>query len=269
MQDKSAGKNDDKSGKTGGTESEPASIDSRHALNGGVRIHFLDSRGGDGGTPVVFVPGFGEEAMEHLSFIEALRPRRCIVVDLRGRGRSDVPESGYGMEEHAADLDAVIRETGLKRIHLVSYSRGTTYAMRWATTHPGFVASYSIGDYPAAQIIPPAWFPPKAEKSQWRGRPVAERMPVPAIRRLFADAVALDMWEDLRRLHCPMLVVRGGAQGAMLDEAAGNRYREVVANLTIETFEQSAHDLWNPDPSRFARTVAHFLDGIEARGPAA
>ena len=251
------------SGKTGGTEHEPASVDSRYAVNGSVRIHFLDSGGGGGGIPVVFVPGFGEEAMEHLPFVEALRPRRCIVVDLRGRGRSDVPEAGYGMEEHAADLDAVIRETGLQRIHLVSYSRGTTYAMRWATTHPGYLESYTIGDYPAAQIIPPDWFPPKAEKSKWRGRPVSERMPVPAIRRLFADAVKIDMWEDLRRLHCRVLVIRGGAPGAMLDEATANRYCEVLARPRIETFEQSAHDLWQPDPLRFARTLAQFLDSNE------
>lgn len=139
--------------------------------------------------------------------------------------------------------------------------------MRWATTHPGYLQSYTIGDYPAAQIIPPDWLPPKAEKSKWRGRPVSERMPVPAIRRLFADAVKTDMREDLRRLHCPMLVVRGGAQGAMLDAATAERYRQVVAQLTIETFEQSAHDLWQPDPLRFARTLAQFLDSNEPGGP--
>lgn len=241
-------------------------IQSRFADNGSVRIHFLDSGEADSRTPVVFVPGFGEEAMEHAPLIEALRPRRTIVVDLRGRGRSAIPESGYGMEEHAADLDAVIRETGLKRLHLVSYSRGTTYAMRWATTHPEYLASYTVGDYPAAQIIPPAWFPPKAEKSKWRGRPVSERMPVPAIRRLFADAVAIDMWQDLRRLACSMLVIRGGAQGAMLDDAGTDRYRQVVARLQVETFEDSAHDLWHPDPLRFARTVAQFLDTNETGG---
>lgn len=244
-------------------------IQSRFADHGTVRIHFLDSGHGDGDDriPVVFVPGFGEEAMEHLPFIEALRPRRTIVVDLRGRGRSDAPESGYGMDEHAADLDAAIHAAGLDRLHLVSYSRGTTYAMRWATTHAERLASYTIGDYPAEQVIPPAWFPPKAEKSKWRGRPVSERMPVPAIRRLFADAVALDMWEDLRRLNCPMLLIRGGAQGGMLNDASTARYREVVARLQVETFEESAHDLWNPDPLRFVRTLAQFLDNNETGDP--
>ena len=256
----------DASGEASKATNAPAPMQSRHATRGAVRIHFLDSGPGDGRTPIVFVPGFGEEALEHIPLIDAFRPRRTIVVDLRGRGRSDVPESGYGMEEHAADLDAVIRETGLLRLHLVSYSRGTTYAMRWATTHADRIESYSIGDYPAAQIIPPAWFPPKAEKSKWRGRPVSERMPVPAIRRLFADAVAIDMYQDLRRLNCPMLLIRGGAPGGMVDEATANRYRDVVERLQVETVESSAHDLWNPDPLRFARTVAQFLDSNETSG---
>ena len=53
----------------------------------------------------------------------------------------------------------------------------------------------------------------------------------------------------------------------MLDEAATARYREVVARLQVETFEESAHDLWSPDPLRFVRTLAQFLDSNETGGP--
>lgn len=248
--------------------SPPSAAASRWADSGGLRIHYLDSDpdagASPGDVPIVFVPGFGEEAEEHRAFIEALQPRRVIVVDLRGRGRSDAPAAGYGVDEHAADLDAVVRALGLRRLHLVSYSRGTTYALRWATTHPEHVASYLIGDYPALQHIPPAWFPPKAETSKWRGRPVSERMPVPAIRALFAEAVSIEMWDDLRHLTGPLMVIRGGQPGAMLDEAWTQGFRDAVPSVRIETFEDSAHDLWLPDPTRFVRTVAGFIDQVEA-----
>jgi pimeloyl-ACP methyl ester carboxylesterase len=234
--------------------------------NGPVRIHYLDSNpNASSEIPIVFVPGFGEEATEYLGFIEALRPRRTLVVDLRGRGRSDVPETGYTIDDHASDLDAVVRGMGVKQIHLVSFSRGTCYSMRWATLNPGYLKSYTIGDYPAEQIVPPAWFHVKSETSNWRGRPVNERMPVRAIRRMFADAVNVSMWDDLKRLRCPIQVIRGGAEGGMVDAARVARYREAVADLHVETFEESGHDLWLPDPLRFPRRVAAFVADAEAR----
>jgi len=205
--------------------------------------------------------------MEYLGFIDALRPRRTLVVDLRGRGRSDVPESGYTLDDHASDLDAVVRHINTPLVHLVSFSRGTGYAMRWATLNPGRLKSYTIGDYPAEQIVPPAWFPAKSETSKWRGRPVNERMPVPAIRRMFADAVNLSMWDDLKRLRCPIQVIRGGAEGGMIDAARVARYREVAADVHVETFEESGHDLWLPDPLRFPGRVAAFVAQAEVRSP--
>jgi pimeloyl-ACP methyl ester carboxylesterase len=249
-------------------QTQPASSEhlSRWVHNGPTRIHYLDSKpDASSEIPIVFVPGFGEEAMEHLPFLEVVAPRRCLIVDLRGRGKSDVPQSGYTIDHHADDLESVVNAANLKKVHLASFSRGTGYAMRWATRHPDRVASYCIGDYPPAQIVPPAWFQEKTLTSKWRGRPVNERMPVEAIRRLFADAVDMDLGPDLRRLTCPMLVMRGAKEGSMLDETRAERYRDVVADLRVEVFEESAHDLWVPDPTRFARAVTAFADEAEGR----
>src|SRR5215207_5435842 len=61
-------------------------------------------RAGEGTDPVVCLHGI---TAQHRAFNAAARylgPSRGLVgVDLRGRGDSDKPESGYGLEAHAAD----------------------------------------------------------------------------------------------------------------------------------------------------------------------
>ncbi|MCB0997630.1 MAG: alpha/beta fold hydrolase [Acidimicrobiales bacterium] len=238
----------------------------KFANNQGVRLHYLDSGGldsGGQGEPALFVPGFGEEAAEHTAVIEALAPRRTLVVDLRGRGRSDAPASGYSLAEHIADMEAIVAAAGVERVHLASYSRGTSYALGWATRHPEQVASLTIGDYPARQIKPPAWFAEKAPTRDWRGRPIVERMSAPAIAALIGEAVDIELWDRLDALDCPVLLIRGGAPGAIVDDALEARYRDHLGDLTVECFEDSAHDLWDPDPHRFVRTWHAFLAKVE------
>src|SRR5918998_1229297 len=63
------------------------------------------NRAGDGPDPVVCLHGI---TAQHRAFTTAARlvgPARGLVgVDLRGRGDSDKPDSGYGLEAHAGDV---------------------------------------------------------------------------------------------------------------------------------------------------------------------
>ena len=245
------------------TTAEPVS---RWAPNGDMRLHYLDARPSAGGAAVVVVPGFGEEAADHLDLVAALAPRRAVVVDLRGRGPSGRAAAGrYRMEDHVADLEAVVEHAGVERAHVVSYSRGTTYGLGWAVVHRDRVVSVAIGDYPAGQIVPPPDFPAMVRRRIWRGRPMTDRVPEPVVEALLADAVAVDLWDELGALDRPVLVIRGGA-GGMIDDAIEDRYRGAVRDLRVVCFEESGHDLWSPDPDRFAQTVRGFLDEVEGAG---
>jgi non-heme chloroperoxidase len=237
---------------------------SRFAENGGVSVHYLDSVGEDRiGPPVVFVPGMGDEASEYRELLDALLPRRALAVDLRGRGLSDVPEGGYALSDHVGDLDAAIGDAEVDSVHLVSYSRGTSYALGWAIAHPDRVVSIVIGDYPALQIVVPEEHREAFCARRWRGRAMSERMSRSAIAATFAEAVATEFWEGLAALRCPVLLIRGGARGAIVDDAVEARYRATVPDLEVVCFEESGHDLWSPDPNRFGRTVGAFVDSVD------
>ncbi len=78
---------------------------------------------------------------------------RAIALDLRGRGRSAKPASGYGIPFHVNDLLAVIRELGLDRPHLVGHSLGARIGIWMAALYGHSIGKLVLVD--AGAILPP------------------------------------------------------------------------------------------------------------------
>lgn len=70
----------------------------------------------------------------------------AIGLDLRGRGRSEKPASGYGIPFHVNDLLAVIRELGLERPHLVGHSLGARIGIWMAALYPHSISKLVLID---------------------------------------------------------------------------------------------------------------------------
>jgi pimeloyl-ACP methyl ester carboxylesterase len=66
---------------------------------------------------------------------------RLILVDLRGHGQSDKPESGYDIGEMARDVIGVMEQLGLERAHVVGSSMGAEVGLSMAANHPEKVIS--------------------------------------------------------------------------------------------------------------------------------
>ncbi|RIH87386.1 alpha/beta fold hydrolase [Calidithermus roseus] len=56
--------------------------------------------------------------------------------DMRGQGRSAVPEGAYTPELHAQDLEALLEALGLERYHLLGLSNGGVVAQVFASQRP-------------------------------------------------------------------------------------------------------------------------------------
>ncbi len=66
---------------------------------------------------------------------------RLILVDLRGHGKSDRPESGYQMDKMARDILGVMQHLELEQAHLVGSSIGAEVALSLAAYYPEKVLS--------------------------------------------------------------------------------------------------------------------------------
>ena len=97
---------------------------------------------GTGGTrkTVIGVHGLTANHKCWEPMAEVLAPDyRLIAYDLRGRGNSDKPATGYSLAAHGRDLAALLDHFGVRSTVLMGHSLGAAIALRFAVDHPGRV----------------------------------------------------------------------------------------------------------------------------------
>jgi pimeloyl-ACP methyl ester carboxylesterase len=67
----------------------------------------------------------------------SLSPRhRVWAMDLRGRGFSDKPSSGYSIDHHCRDIRALLGHLEIERVALLGHSLGAYISLAYAANHP-------------------------------------------------------------------------------------------------------------------------------------
>jgi lipase len=120
-------------------------------------VELAIGRAGEGSDPVVCLHGI---TAQHRAFNAAARhlgPSRGLVgVDLRGRGDSDKPDAGYGLETHASDVVRVFDHLGLASAVLLGHSMGAFVALETALAYPERVRALVLldGGWPRIERLP-------------------------------------------------------------------------------------------------------------------
>jgi 3-oxoadipate enol-lactonase len=71
---------------------------------------------------------------------------RVLRYDVRGHGRSSIPQSGYTWDDYSADLKALVDQLAVPRAHVVGLSMGGGIALQFALDHPPRVLSLTLID---------------------------------------------------------------------------------------------------------------------------
>jgi lipase len=114
-------------------------------------------RAGGGPDPIVCLHGITAQHRAFNAAARYLEPSHGLVgVDLRGRGDSDKPESGYSLEAHAADVVRVLDHLGLQRAVLAGHSMGGFVALKTAVMFPERVRAIVLldGGWPRVESTP-------------------------------------------------------------------------------------------------------------------
>lgn len=122
----------------------------------GCRYFYLDE--GDGPEAVFFGHGY---LMTHRLFdaqVAALKERyRCVAVDWRGQGQSEVTAGGYGVPSLADDAIALIEKLEIGPCHYVGLSMGGFVGYHVALRRPDLLRTLSLLDTQAGNEGWPAW----------------------------------------------------------------------------------------------------------------
>jgi pimeloyl-ACP methyl ester carboxylesterase len=123
------------------------------------------------GTPVVFLHAFSLDHRLWQAEVQALsRHRLCVSYDLRGFGRSSLPDPAHPFAHHE-DLRSLLDALGLDRVGLVGLSMGGAVAVDFALAHPGrvhrvVVIGSALGGWPPPDDDPAPWSIWELGKSQ-------------------------------------------------------------------------------------------------------
>ncbi len=231
----------------------------------GPLVHYVDNAPArPRGLPVLFAPGLSDASTEYTEMLEWMAPRRLLVVDVRGRGASEAPPAGYRAADHAADLEAVLDEEEIGRVHLATFSRGTTWGLDLVRANPDRIASLAIADYGAVEVALPPTFADSQWQTRFRGRPMSERLAKHVLEQIAAASVPRDLWDVLTTVRGPLLVARAGGPGSILDDEAVLRYLAIRPDAEIVVVPDAPHDVFRPDRLYFPRALAGFLDRADA-----
>ncbi len=213
-------------------------------------------------TPLIIIPGLTEGAEDYIDIMEEIN-HDYIAISLRGRGKSTSPLTGYSLEDHVGDIEAVIKKENIDECILYGFSRGTSYMLGYALRFPNKVKGIVIGDYPAVHTkLPEKWVEWFAGLPPWRGKATLERMSKHALEGIQKESTEKEFWTELKAFNCPILIIGGKKAGAVLTDEMISLYKESIENCEVELFEDSDHNLYAPNAEKFAETICRFLDKV-------
>ena len=109
---------------------------------------------GNGTTTLVFLHHWGGSSRTWSEVTLHLRDHfRCVAIDARGAGNSDVPSEGYSTRNHAADALNVIKALKLERYMLVGHSMGGKASQLLASQRPpGLIGLVLVASSPLSPM---------------------------------------------------------------------------------------------------------------------
>jgi non-heme chloroperoxidase len=203
---------------------------------------------------------------------------RCITLDRRGHGGSDVPPSGYDMDTLADDLDAVIRTLDLSEVGIVAHSMGAAETIRYLSRHgstrirkvamlaplapfirltddneygvpdeflEATVARYKTDFAAWAYELQPGFFTPSTSM------PLQEKLtrqlldtPVPVAIRCFRTFSGTDLRPDLHKIDRPVLILHGGRDCQAPLVMTGERLGAGIKGAVLKVYADAPHGIW-------------------------
>ena len=262
----------------------------------GLRLHYLDWRG-DSDRVVLMVHGGTGNAHDWDGLAQELREDYHILsLDQRGHGDSDWSTEGYWPRQLAEDLTGFVEALGLPPFDLISQSMGVWTSIAYAGDQWKMLRHLVLTDFgpevgreSAREIRSnitdrPLGFRSSEEAVAWlekayptRPRALLERRVQYGMRLNWADRLVWKhdpeftwitgsaglkatpyLWEQLARIQCPLLVLRG-ERSTILTPEIRDRMLAAVPHAQSAEVPGSWHFLYDESPEEFTRLARGFL----------
>ena len=255
----------------------------------GVRLHYEIAGEGE---PLLLIPGTGQGAGLWVNQVPVYQSRyRCILLDNRGAGGSEVTGGGYTILQMAEDAVALLDHLGIPRAHICGQSMGALIAQEIAAARPDLAASLQLhgtfdrtANYPHLrrqleirlelvnrelwEIFGPnsvVWLNPPAyvnehdaELRQQQERFFKNPPNKKALAGHFQADLDYDAGDRLSRIVAPTLITAGSCDITTLP-AYGRAVQAQIAGSNLHIFEGAGHLPFLQLPGEFNKISLTFL----------
>jgi pimeloyl-ACP methyl ester carboxylesterase len=256
---------------------------------GALRLFYTDE--GAGEPVMLFVHGYSCDSHDwSWQLPHFTKKHRVLAVDLRGHGRSSVPDHGYQATDFAGDLAELLDHLGIDRVVAVGHSLGGVIVSTLAVEYPDRVAAVVAVD--PAYLLPDESGPmlaalkdaldngdPAAVMQEVLGGPSApgladalrtwhlrriEGVPAHVLREAYAGQVSGPALRStgntyLARRSCPVLAFYASPEQADAEAAVLSDPRSRVV-----AWEGSGHWLHQERPAELNALVDAWLETVTA-----
>lgn len=250
----------------------------------GPRLHYAEQGDADG-QPIIFLHGWPDSWFSFSRVVPLLTRRLHVFVpDQRGFGDSERPESGYGIDDYAADAVAFLDAVSVERASIVGHSFGVFVARQVAITHPERVARMVLigagvsADTPVTREVQAAMLdlqdpvPEEFARDFQAGtayvplpesffeRIVAESLKLPARlwREVFDRLLEYDDSGELPRITTPTLLM-WGERDALFSREDQDRLLAAIKGAQLRVYQETGHCPNWERPEEVAADLQEFL----------
>jgi pimeloyl-ACP methyl ester carboxylesterase len=268
-----------------------------HATVNGIRLYYETH--GDSGEPLVLVHGYTGDVTDWRHQIpEFSRTHRVLAMDLRGHGRSEAPRdrSSYTVEKMADDVEVLLEQVGVERLHLLGHSMGGGMVQEIALRSPRKLLSLTLHDTscrfgPGDDPAMTEWREKRLALAETEGMAAVAEMPAPdappphmpperleetkvRLSKMSPDAFigawhGLEIWQGTqsraREIAVPTLVIYGDLDFPGLIRGS-TKLAELIRGARVEVISEAAHSPQWERPELFNRALRRHLESHAVRG---
>ena len=262
----------------------------------GLNLHYLDW-GGPADRPLLLLHGLTSNAHSWDFFARHLcQDFRVYALDQRGHGDSDHAQDGYWVTLFASDIYEFTRARRIEHFDLCGLSLGARNSIAYAGEHPETINHLVLVDFGPEMVAtgadrvmknvaaPPMGFRSKEEAMEFM------KQAAPNIRREFLENQAEHslkvnwagkfvykydrelfwitgsagkkevpyLWEQLPKISCPTLVMRG-AESDILSPEVARRMLDLLPDGYFVEIPDAGHPIPVDNPEAFEEAACDFL----------
>ena len=255
------------------------------SLKTGVRLRY-GYQGDPNGEPIILLHGYTDSSVSYSTVLPLLdRKYRVYVLDQRGHGESDRPDTGYALQHFAADVVAFMDVMKIKQATIVGHSMGSFVAQHVAAAAPERVkrmvlsgSATTIRNNVVSDLqrevnalsdpIPEKFvrdfqvgmaFQPLTDEFVSAVVKVSLNMPARVWRAVMAEMLSPKAQVELAKIKTPTLILWGDKE-TVFPRSEQDLLLAALPNARLKVYEDTGHSMHWERPDRFAKDLQEFMN---------